>query len=98
MGTWAGAGFLTGSNRQIQFSLPCVKIVPSNATIEAKITIRQNGNYLVGNGSSGVSVTLSGTNQGNNSLYIVHSYDSSIGGINNDTIGILLQGIKITFN
>ena len=98
MGTWAGAGFLTGSNRQIQFSLPMAEIVPSNATIEAKITIRQNGNYLVGSGSSGVSITMNGTNQGNNSLYIVHSYDSSIGGTNNDSIGILLQEIKITFS
>lgn len=96
---YTGSGFLTGGAKSFRFTIPINKPTKSTrADVTVNLTVRQNGNYLIGSGSSGVVynltnqvVTPSGVNCN------VELASAPANAQNNDAIGVALDSYTITF-
>ena len=98
--SWGGAMF-TGGNKSIVFSVPTTKDMSDITEISVtspEINIRQGGNYLAGsassNSTSGFTVSCEKIN--GKTLKITVVFNSSIGGTNNDAVGLMFKG-KLNF-
>ena len=104
--TFRGAGFVSGSKKGMQFSVPLSKALlgvsaVSITTQSNKLTIRQGTNYLYGSTSSaGVAPSsYDAYIQGTDFIGIVANFDDhdTTGVTNNDALGIVAH-IKLTFS
>lgn len=107
--TWNGAGYMTNSKTTVRFTIPLRKTLKSGQNIEfwaetsggtaMEITLRQNGNYIVGDADVGDDMWTLATTQAHasisaykNTATITLTLDSDIANLsdatNNDTIGI----------
>lgn len=93
---WGGS-MLTGSNKTVYVTVTTTKDMSeiSNISVTSpEINIRQGGNYLVGsassNSTSGFSVSCEKVNS--KTLKITVVFNSSIGGTNNDAVGLMFKG------
>ena len=93
---WGGAMF-TGGNKNIVFTITTTKDMSdiSNISVTSPETnIRQSGNYLAGSASSnitsGFSVSCEKVNSKTLKINVV--FASSVGGTNNDAVGLMFKG------
>ena len=92
-----GGAILTGSNKTVYVTVTTTKDMSNISSISVTspyVNIRQGGNYLVGSassmGTSGFSITCEKMN--NKTLRLIFTFTSSIGGTNNDAVGLYFQG------
>lgn len=91
-----GAGVMTGSNKVVYLTVPVTKHLKNISTItisSISMVIRQNNSYLFGTASSSTAITssngtISVSKASNHSITLQISFTSSIGGTNNDAVGV----------
>ena len=94
------AGYLTSSKADYVFSVITPKSMEKISSItasNAQITIRQNGNYLVGSGTDAVAVSLNCEKVADNMIRVKYTGTPVTNAVNNDTVGIIF-GATFTFN
>ena len=88
--SFATAGYLTNGNRQVSFTIPIDKPLGKDVTgfkvTNSDLTVRQGGAYLTNRAV--VDDIIKTTNKGAG-LYTDINFLESIGGANNDPIGIV---------
>jgi hypothetical protein len=89
-----GAGYLTNSNTAITFSIPLNRLaskVTGATHVSSSLTIRQNGNYIVGSASAGASIAAFSSHTiavKQNCLVVTVVYNAGIGGTNNAPVAV----------
>ena len=96
-GTWYGAGYLTGSRTSVRFTIPLSVPIIEGQTITCytmNLTLRQNGNYVLGDGSGTEAVDESRVYAYicPSGLNVEYSSPTTLtSGTNNDSIGIACE-------
>ena len=95
------AGWVTGSSKEVMFTIPLTAPIVNNYDVEAvelTITVRQNNKYLVGSGSEGKDVVGASDTEDLEVFQCpsginVHYYRTSAfsGAVNNDACGIKVE-------
>ena len=85
------AGFVTNSGKEISFTIPAVRVCNGTPRLNyCRLSVRQNGNYIVGSGSGLVEVSantsISFRSHGYHVVVSLARADSHT--LNNDTVGI----------
>lgn len=90
---WVGAGFITNAKKGIRFTMPLGKFIPYDRYMtptSLRVTLRQNGFYVLGDGTSPVDIlsisTL--TVQGNMMQVTANLETEMASATNNDAVGI----------
>lgn len=88
------AGYLTNNNTAITFEIPLNRLtskVTGATHVSSSLTIRQNGNYIVGSASAGASIAAFSSHTiavKQNCLVVTVVYNAGIGGTNNAPVAV----------
>lgn len=89
-----GGGYLTNNLTAITFSIPLNRLaskVTGATHVSSSLTIRQNGNYIVGSASAGASIAAFSSHTitvKQNCLVVTVVYNAGIGGTNNAPVAV----------
>lgn len=91
--TWAGAGYITNSKKGIRFTMPLGKFIALDRQMipsSLRVTLRQNGSYILGDGTNTVDILSISTLavQGNLLQVTANLEKEMASATNNDTTGI----------